>query len=99
MRSQRSGAAPPPRTRRQRLPTSVSAVGSYPSAKELATITRPVLCTYGARSNEPLVRVAHSLARVIPTAHLNEIQCAAHAAAFDAPANFVRVIAEAAQPT
>jgi pimeloyl-ACP methyl ester carboxylesterase len=73
------------------------AVGGYPSARELATITRPVLCTYGARSNKPLVRVAGSLARVIPTAELKEIQGAAHAAAFDAPANFVQVIADAAR--
>ena len=73
------------------------AVGGYSSTKELATITRPVLCTYGARSNKPLVRVARSLARVISTAQLSEIQGAAHAAAFDAPANFVRVIAEAAR--
>lgn len=73
------------------------AVGGYPSTQELATITRPVLCTYGARSNKPLVRVARSLARVIPTAQVSEIEGAAHAAAFDAPANFVRVIAEAAR--
>ena len=71
------------------------AVGGYPSAKELATITRPVLCTYGARSNKPLVRVGSSLARAIPTARVTEIQGAAHAAAFDAPANFVKVIIEA----
>lgn len=73
------------------------AVGGYPAAKELATITRPVLCTYGERSNKPLVRVARSLARVIPAAQLREIQGAAHAAAFDAPANFARIIAEAAR--
>ena len=73
------------------------AVGGYPSAKELASITRPVLCSYGARSNKPLVRVARSLARVIPTAQLSEIKGAAHAAAFDARANFVQVITEAAR--
>lgn len=71
------------------------AVGGYPSAKELATITRPVLCTYGARSNKPLVRVARSLARAIPVAQLSEIDGAGHAAAFDAPANFAQVITEA----
>ena len=73
------------------------AVGGYPSAKELATITRPVLCTYGARSNKPLVRVARSLARAIPTAQVSEIEGAAHAAAFDAPAYFVQIIADAAR--
>jgi len=72
------------------------AVGGYPSGKELATIKRPVFCTYGARSNKPLIRVARSLTRLIPTAQLREIQGAAHAAAFDAPVNFARVIAEAA---
>jgi pimeloyl-ACP methyl ester carboxylesterase len=73
------------------------AVGGYPSAKELASVTRPVLCSYGARSNKPLVRVARSLARVIPTAQLREIEGAAHAAAFDAPASFVGVITKAAR--
>ena len=73
------------------------AVGSYPSANELATISRPVRCTYGARSNGPLVRVARSLVQAIPTAQLVEIEGAAHAAAFDAPANFVRVIADTAR--
>lgn len=71
------------------------AVGGYPSAKELATITRPVVCTYGARSAPPLVRVARSLTHAIPTAQLSEIQGAGHAAAFDAPANFGQVIVEA----
>jgi pimeloyl-ACP methyl ester carboxylesterase len=41
--------------------------------------------------------VARSLARVIPTAQLSEIEGAAHAGAFDAPANFVRVITAAAR--
>ncbi len=73
------------------------AAGGYPSAKELARMQTPVLCTYGARSNKPLVRVARSLARAIPTAKLAEIEGTAHAAAFDAPANFVRVIVDAAR--
>jgi pimeloyl-ACP methyl ester carboxylesterase len=72
------------------------AVGGYPSAEDLATMQKPVLCTYGARSNKPLVRVARSLARAIPTARLTMIDGAAHAAAFDAPATFVRVIVDAA---
>jgi pimeloyl-ACP methyl ester carboxylesterase len=73
------------------------AVRGYPSVKELKTITRPVLCTYGARSNKPLVRVARSLAGIIPTAQLREIEGAAHAVAFDAPGNFGELIAEAAR--
>jgi pimeloyl-ACP methyl ester carboxylesterase len=72
------------------------ALGGYPSAKELAKMQRPVLCTYGARSNKPLVHAARSVARAIPTARLTEIAGAAHAPAFDAPANFVRVIVDAA---
>ena len=59
-------------------------------------VTRPVLCTYGARSNKLLVRVARSLARVIATAQVIEIEGAAHAPAFDDPDNFVRILAEAA---
>jgi pimeloyl-ACP methyl ester carboxylesterase len=37
------------------------------------------------------------LARAIPTAQLTEIEGTAHAAAFDAPANFVRIIVDAAR--
>lgn len=71
------------------------AIGGYPSARELATITRPVLCTYGARSAQTMVRVTHSLARAIPTATVTAIQGAGHAVAFDAPTNFVTVIVDA----
>jgi pimeloyl-ACP methyl ester carboxylesterase len=75
------------------------AVGDYPRARELAAMTRPVLCTYGSRSNQPLVRVAGSLSRAIPTAQLREIRGAGHAAAFDAPAEFAQAIAEAIRLT
>jgi pimeloyl-ACP methyl ester carboxylesterase len=71
------------------------AIGGYPPAKDLAAITPPVVCTYGARSREPLVRVARSLVGVIPTAKLMEIPGAGHAAAFDAPGDFVQVILDA----
>jgi pimeloyl-ACP methyl ester carboxylesterase len=71
------------------------AIGGYPPPKELATIHSPVVCTYGARSDDSMVRITRSLARAIPTASLHEIEGAGHAAAFDAPANFVKVIAEA----
>jgi pimeloyl-ACP methyl ester carboxylesterase len=72
------------------------AIGGYPPASELATITRPVVCTYGARSTGTMARVTRALARAIPTATLSEIEGAGHAAAFDAPVNFVQVIDEAA---
>jgi pimeloyl-ACP methyl ester carboxylesterase len=75
------------------------AVGGYPSAKELATIRAPVVCTYGARSAEKMVRVTRSLARAIPTAKVSEIQGAGHAAAFDAPARFAQVILDAIRVT
>jgi pimeloyl-ACP methyl ester carboxylesterase/alkylhydroperoxidase family enzyme len=71
------------------------AVGGYPSRKELAAINCPVVCTYGERSAGSMVRITRSLARAMPTATLRQIEGAGHAAAFDAPANFVQVIAEA----
>ncbi len=73
------------------------AIGNYPTAKELATMTVPILCTHGARSKDTMVRITHSLARAIPTASVREIAGAGHAAAFDAPANFVQVILDAAR--
>jgi pimeloyl-ACP methyl ester carboxylesterase len=69
----------------------------YPSPRELATVRPPVVCTYGARSAETMIRVTRSLARAIPTAKLSEIQGAGHAAAFDAPGRFAQVILEATQ--
>jgi pimeloyl-ACP methyl ester carboxylesterase len=75
------------------------AIGGYPTAKDLAAIITPVTCTYGARSRKPLVRVARSLAAVIPTAKLREIPGAGHAVAFDSPANFAQVIIDATHPT
>lgn len=71
------------------------AIGSYPPPRELATITAPVVCAYGARSDPTMADISRSLARVIPGATLREIDDAGHAVAFDAPAAFVRVIAEA----
>lgn len=72
-----------------------SAIGSYPPKKELAAIQPPVTCTYGARSTDTMARVTRALARAIPTAKVTEIQGAGHAAAFDAPANFIHTIVEA----
>jgi pimeloyl-ACP methyl ester carboxylesterase len=71
------------------------AIGGYPPPKDLATIKSPVVCTYGARSDDSIVRITRPLARAIPTASLRAIEGAGHAAAFDAPANFVKVIVEA----
>jgi pimeloyl-ACP methyl ester carboxylesterase len=72
------------------------AIGGYPSAKELAAVGTPVLCTCGSRSARPMLRVTKKLADVIPTGSFREIEAAGHAAPFDAPAAFANVIEEAA---
>ena len=70
-------------------------MGGYPRAKDLATITAPVVCTYGSRSRTYMRAITRALARAIPTATLREIDGAAHAVMFDTPGNFVQVIVEA----
>jgi pimeloyl-ACP methyl ester carboxylesterase len=72
------------------------AIGGYPSAKELAAVGTPVLCTCGSRSARTMLRVTKKLADVIPTGSFREIEAAGHAAPFDAPAAFANVIEEAA---
>jgi pimeloyl-ACP methyl ester carboxylesterase len=72
-----------------------NSIGVYPSAKDLATVQVPVVCTYGARSPESMKRLVGSLAAAIPTATTHEIAGAGHAAPFDATTNFVQVIADA----
>lgn len=71
------------------------AVGAYPSRKQLAAIRRPVWCTCGERSTSTIVAVTRTLAGVIPTATFHQIPGAGHAVAFDAPVDFVKVVAEA----
>jgi pimeloyl-ACP methyl ester carboxylesterase len=71
-----------------------STMGGYPRVKDLATITVPVVCTYGSRSRGYMRAVTRSLAHAIPTASVREIGGAAHAVAFDAPGNFAQVIAQ-----
>jgi pimeloyl-ACP methyl ester carboxylesterase len=72
-----------------------SSMGSYPRAQDLATITAPVVCTYGSRSRSYMRPLTRSLAHAIPTATVREIDGTAHAVPFDAPGNFAHVIAEA----
>jgi pimeloyl-ACP methyl ester carboxylesterase len=72
-----------------------SSIVAYPSAAELATLTMPVVCSYGARSPNGMVRLVQSLASAIPTATTRRVAAAGHAAPFDAPTNFVQLIAEA----
>lgn len=61
------------------------AISGYPSRKELAEITTPVVCSHGARSARTMVRVTRALARAIPSANVRDIEGAGHAPAFDAP--------------
>lgn len=75
------------------------AIGGYPTPKQLTVISTPVVCAHGTRSHETMARIARSLARAIPTASVREIEGAGHAVAFDAPANFVKVITEAIADT
>ena len=70
-------------------------MGGYPRPGNLATITAPVVCTYGSRSRGYMRAITRALAQAIPTATVREIDGAAHAVAFDAPGNFVQVIVEA----
>ncbi len=70
-------------------------MGGYPRATDLATITAPVVCTYGSRSRTYMRPLTRSLAHAIPTASVREIDGTAHAVPFDAPGNFAQVITEA----
>ena len=72
-----------------------ASMGGYPRAPDLATITAPVVCTYGSRSRRYMRPLTRALARAIPAAAVREIDGTAHAVPFDAPGNFARVIAEA----
>jgi pimeloyl-ACP methyl ester carboxylesterase len=71
-----------------------NSIGNYPSPADLAAIAVPVVCSYGARSPHNIVSLTRSLAAAIPTARTHQIEGAGHAAPFDAPANFVQLIAD-----
>jgi 3-oxoadipate enol-lactonase len=72
----------------------VNSIGTYPSRADLATIEVPVVCSYGERSPTSMFRLIRLLAAAIPTARIHRIEAAGHAAPFDAPTNFVRLIAD-----
>ena len=72
----------------------VTTIGNHPTRPELGTIRVPVVCSYGARSPDWMGRLTRALAAAIPTASVHRVKGAAHAAPFDAPTNFVRVIAD-----
>jgi 3-oxoadipate enol-lactonase len=71
-----------------------NSIGTYPAAAQLATITAPVVCSYGSRSPYGIVRLVRSLASAIPTATTFEVSGAGHAAPFDATTNFVQLVAD-----
>jgi pimeloyl-ACP methyl ester carboxylesterase len=68
---------------------------AYPSAPELATMRAPVVCSYGSRSPDSMVRLVQALAAAIPTASTHRIEGGGHAAPFDATAAFVELAADA----
>jgi pimeloyl-ACP methyl ester carboxylesterase len=71
-----------------------NSIGDYPSAADLRRVETPVVCSYGARSPTNMSGFARSLASAIPTARTHRIEGSGHAANFDAPANFVQLIAD-----
>ncbi|MGE5272920.1 MAG: alpha/beta fold hydrolase [Verrucomicrobiota bacterium] len=70
-----------------------NSIGTYPSRLDLATAEVPVVCSYGARSPDSMVRLTRLLASAIPTARVHRVEGGGHAAPFDATTNFVRLIA------
>jgi pimeloyl-ACP methyl ester carboxylesterase len=70
-----------------------NSIGNYPLGADLVNVAVPVLCSYGARSPNSIIRLTRSLAAAIPTARTHEIEGAGHAAPFDATSNFVQLIA------
>jgi pimeloyl-ACP methyl ester carboxylesterase len=69
-------------------------IGNHPSAMDLASVRVPVVCSYGSRSPDFMVRRTRSLASAIPGARMHRIEGAAHAAPSDATTNFVQLIAD-----
>jgi pimeloyl-ACP methyl ester carboxylesterase len=74
-------------------------IGNHPTAKDLATISVPLVCSYGARSPDFMIRCTRSFAAAIPGARMHRIAGAAHAAPFDAPDKFVQLISDAMTPS
>lgn len=79
---------------RASLADFLNSIGVRPSAAELATVSVPVVCSYGARSPDSMVRLTQGLVVAIPTARLHRIEGSAHAAPFDAPDAFAQLIAD-----
>jgi pimeloyl-ACP methyl ester carboxylesterase len=71
-----------------------NSIVTYPSAKDLATVEAPVVCSHGSRSPKNMVRLTRSLAAAMPTARTHVIEGAGHAAPFDATTSFVQLIVD-----
>ena len=76
-----------------------NSIGVYPSRTELAGVKVPVVCSYGERSPDNMARLVRLLAAAIPGARTVRIEGAGHACPFDAPDNFVRLIADSISVT
>jgi pimeloyl-ACP methyl ester carboxylesterase len=72
----------------------LTTIRNYPTAADLATLSVPVVCSYGARSPDFMVSCTRSFAAAIPEARVRRIEGAAHAVAFDAADAFARLIAD-----
>jgi pimeloyl-ACP methyl ester carboxylesterase len=84
-------------TARPALADFRSSIMAHPSAKDLARVRVPVVCSYGARSPDSMLRLVRLLAAAIPTARTQQIEGAGHAAPFDSPTNFAQLIADTVQ--
>jgi pimeloyl-ACP methyl ester carboxylesterase len=71
-----------------------NSIGTFPSAADLAAVSVPVVCSYGARSPESMARLVRALAAAMPTATTRRLDGAGHAAPFDAPDRFVQLVVE-----
>ncbi len=71
-----------------------NSIGIYPSRADLVTVHVPVVCSYGARSPDSMVRLVQSLAAAIPAETTRRIEGADHAAPLDATATFVQLITD-----
>ena len=80
---------------RAALADFLNSVGNRPTARELASIEVPVVCSYGARSLDSMAQLVSSLSWAVPGASLHRIEGTGHAAPFDATAGFVELIADA----
>jgi pimeloyl-ACP methyl ester carboxylesterase len=91
----RSGGGSQGQTARQRLVDFRNSIGDYPSRADLATVTVPIVCSYGARSPDTMLRDVRALAAAIPKARTHRIEGSGHAVPFDATTAFVQLIGDA----